>query len=165
MSGATVYYLEMRSPAQLRPGRAAPGLEVIEARVKQWPLNRFLYQFVGAAWDWNDKLAWSGRQWQDYAEADDLRTWIGYCEGSPAGYFELQKQAGEEVEIKYFGLSPAFIGKGLGGKLLSTALEQAWAWGEVKRVWVHTCSLDHPGALANYQARGMSLYHTEQEAD
>ena len=68
------------------------------------------------------------------------------------------------MEIKYFGLAPAFIGKGFGGRLLTAAIEQAWDWGEVKRVWVHTCSLDHPGALSNYQARGMQLYKTELEA-
>ncbi|RLQ22421.1 GNAT family N-acetyltransferase [Seongchinamella sediminis] len=164
MTATTVYYLEMRAPGQLLPGSDAPGLTITEARVKQWPFNRFLYQFVGGPWDWNDKLGWSAQQWQDYAEAADLRTWVGYSEGSPAGYFELQKQAGNEVEIKYFGLTPAFIGQGLGGTLLTAAIEQAWAWGEVQRVWVHTCSLDHPGALANYQARGMTLYRTEQEA-
>ena len=165
MATITVYYLEMRSPAQLLPARGASGLTVTEARVKQWPLNRFLYQYVGGPWDWKEKLLWSEQQWRDYAEADDLRTWVGYYQGSPAGYFELQRQPGDEVEIKYFGLATAFIGKGLGGKLLTCALEQAWAWGEVKRVWVHTCSLDHPGALSNYQARGLELYKTELEAN
>ena len=164
MTDITVYYLQMHSPAELVPGGDAPGLLITEARVKQWPLNRFLYQYVGGPWDWKDKLSWSEPQWQAYAEADDLRTWVAYSEGSPAGYFELQKQPGNEVEIKYFGLAQAFIGKGLGGKLLTSAIEQAWAWGEVSRVWVHTCSLDHPGALANYQARGLQLYKTELEA-
>ena len=164
MSEITVYYLQMQSRSQLIPGREAPGLDICEARVKQWPLNRFLYQFVGGAWDWTDKLSWSDLQWQSYAESDDVRTWVAYYEGSPAGYFELEKQAGKDVEIKYFGLAPAFIGKGFGGRLLTAAIEQAWDWGEVKRVWVHTCSLDHPGALSNYQARGMQLYKTELEA-
>ena len=159
----TVYYLEMRSPVQLIPGRDPPCLQITEARVKQWPLNRFLYQYVGGPWDWKDKLAWTDQQWRDYAEAENLRTWVAYTEGSPAGYFELQKQSGQEVEIKYFGLAEAFIGKGFGSKLLTAALEQAWAWGDVSRVWVHTCSLDHPGALANYQARGLKLYQTQLE--
>ena len=163
MTEITVYYLQMNSPADLVPGREAPGLVITEARVKQWPLNRFLYQHVGGPWDWKDKLTWSDQQWQAYAEAEDLRTWVAYCQGSPAGYFELQKQPGNEVEIKYFGLAEVFIGNGFGGKLLTSAIEQAWAWGEVSRVWVHTCSLDHPGALANYQARGLQLYKTELE--
>ena len=164
MSEITVYYLQMLSPGQLQAGRPAPNLDIVEAQIKQWPLNRFLYQYVGGPWDWKEKLSWTEQQWQDYAEADNLRTWVAYERGSPAGYFELQKQAGKEVELKYFGLAEAFIGKGFGGSLLSFAIEQAWAWGDVERVWVHTCSLDHPSALANYQARGFELYKTELEA-
>ena len=164
MSEITVYYLQMQSRLQLIPAREAPDLLINEARVKQWPLNRFLYQYVGGPWNWTDKLSWSDQQWQSYAESENLRTWVAYNQGSPAGYFELEKQAGQEVEIKYFGLAPAFIGKGFGGRLLAAAIDQAWDWGEVHRVWVHTCSKDHPGALSNYQARGMELYKTELEA-
>lgn len=65
--------------------------------------------------------------------------------------------AGENVEIAYFGLLPQFIGKGFGGHLLTRAVEQAWAMG-ARRVWVHTCTLDGPAALANYQARGFRIY-------
>jgi GNAT superfamily N-acetyltransferase len=59
---------------------------------------------------------------------------------------------------------PRFIGRGLGGWLLTAAIERAWQMGAA-RVWVHTCSFDHPGALANYQARGMKLFKevTEEE--
>lgn len=164
MSDITVYSLEMRSRDQLIPGKPAEGLDIREAQLKQWPLNRFLYQYVGGPWDWKDKLTWTDQQWQAYAEVDNLRTWVAYQQGSPAGYFELERQPGNEVEIKYFGLAEAFIGKGFGGCLLSRAIEEAWHWGNVTRVWVHTCSLDHPGALSNYQARGFQLYKTELEA-
>jgi GNAT superfamily N-acetyltransferase len=57
-------------------------------------------------------------------------------------------------------LLPAFVGRGLGGALLTSALEDAWKM-QPPRVWVHTCTLDHPAALANYQARGMKIYKTE----
>lgn len=162
MTAVTTYYLEMLAREQLCPQSDARGVQVMEARVKQYPFNRFLYSLVGAPWQWTDKLAWSDEQWQAYAEADDLRTWVAYSDGAPAGYFELQKQ-GTALEIMYFGLTPAFIGRGIGGYLLSNALQQAWDWQPVSRVWVHTCSLDHPAALANYQARGMRLYRTEEE--
>ncbi|MEH6586372.1 MAG: GNAT family N-acetyltransferase [Halioglobus sp.] len=164
MGDITVYSLEMRSRDLLIPGKPAADLEICEARIKQWPLNRFLYQYVGSPWDWKEKLIWTDQQWQAYAEVDKLRTWVAYEQGSPAGYFELERQSGNEVEIKYFGLAEAFIGKGFGGCLLSRAIEEAWQWGNVARVWVHTCSLDHPGALSNYQARGFQLYRTELEA-
>lgn len=164
MGDITVYSLEMRSRDRLIPGKPAADLDIFEARIKQWPINRFLYQYVGGPWDWKEKLNWTDQQWQTYAEVESLRTWIAYEQGSPAGYFELERQPGNEVEIKYFGLAEAFIGKGFGGCLLSRAIEEAWQWGKVERVWVHTCSLDHPGALSNYQARGFQLYKTELEA-
>ena len=164
MGEITVYYLEMLSRDQLVPGKISEDLEIREACVKRWPLNRFLYQYVGGPWDWKEKLSWTDSQWQTYAESDSLRTWVAYDEGSPAGYFELERQKGDTVELKYFGLAEGFIGKGFGGHLLSQAIEEAWRWGKINRVWVHTCSLDHPSALSNYQARGMQLYKTELEA-
>jgi len=90
---------------------------------------------------------------------------VAYVSGTPAGYFELEMQAGGNVEIVYFGLLPQFIGRGLGGALLTATVERAWALG-AHRVWVHTCSLDHPNALPGYQARGFRVFniaHTEEE--
>ena len=120
-----------------------------------------MYQFIGEDWDWTDKLSWSDEQWKAYAENDNLRTWVAYYKGSPAGYYELQQQDGGNVEIAYFGLAPKFIGQGLGGYLLSEAIKSAWEWKGTKRVWVHTCPLDHPNALQNYEARGMEVYRVE----
>jgi len=161
----TITYLEMRSAVELRPKRCSdPAFQVREAKVKQWRVNRFLYEFVGSAWSWREKLGWSEEKWRAYAEDDRLRTWIATYDGSPAGYFELRRDDEGGIEIIYFGLAPAFIGRGLGGPLLTIALEAAWAE-RPKRVWVHTCTLDHPGALANYQARGMKVYHTKVEHD
>ena len=66
-------------------------------------------------------------------------------------------QPDDNIEVAYFGLLPRFIGMRLGGYLLSVGVERAWAQA-AKRVWVHTCSLDGPHALANYQARGFRVY-------
>jgi GNAT superfamily N-acetyltransferase len=164
MPDITIYYLQMLAPDELLPADGPGGLLVTKAETPQYRVNRFLYQFVGEHWQWRDQLRWSDAQWQDYAESGDLHTWIAYENGSPAGYYELQRQPGGDVEIKYFGLAPPFIGKGYGGYLLTHALRSAWQMPGTRRVWVHTCTLDHPGALANYQARGMQLYRTETEA-
>jgi GNAT superfamily N-acetyltransferase len=94
-----------------------------------------------------------------------VETWVAYLAGTPAGYFELEAQAEGNVEITYFGLLPQFIGRGLGGPLLTATVERAWAMG-ARRVWVHTCSLDHPSALPGYQARGFRVFeveHAEQD--
>jgi ribosomal protein S18 acetylase RimI-like enzyme len=160
MTELTVWHLESRSKRDLKPASNPGTIQIREAGVKQYPFNRFLYELVGAQWQWTDKLCWSDQRWRDYAESADLRTWIAWQEGSPAGYFELQKQAGDEIEICYFGLAPAFIGQGIGGHLLSECIRAAWAWNP-SRVLVNTCSLDHHSALSNYQARGMAIYRTE----
>ena len=161
MNEVTTYYLEMTSPSELKGKDDSRGLQIRECAIKQYQFNRFLYQFVGGSWGWTDKLSLTDAQWKTFAEADNLRTWVGYLNGAPAGYYELQQQDQGDVEILYFGLAPAFIGKGLGGYLLTQAISSAWSWEGTKRVWVHTCSLDHPGALQNYKARGMTLYQED----
>lgn len=160
MEEVTTWYLEILTPDELKEKEKPDGLEVIEAEVKEFRFNRYLYQLVGEEWRWFDKLSLSDDEWKDYAESDNLRTWVAYVRGSIAGYYELQKQADKNVEIAYFGLAPRFIGKGYGGYLLSHAIKSAWSWGNTSRVWVHTCTLDHEAALNNYQARGFKIYKT-----
>lgn len=152
------HYLEMRSPDCLVRRERPAGLNVRECKVRQFELNRFLYQLVGGPWHWTDKLAWTDEQWKSYVEDENLRTWVAYDGGTPAGYYELQRQRDGDVEIAYFGLAPGFIGKGYGAYLLYHAIRSAWDWHGTKRVWVHTCTLDHPGALSNYEARGLKVY-------
>jgi GNAT superfamily N-acetyltransferase len=156
----TTYFLEMSSPADLVPRDRPDGLTVTEAQVKDFRFNRYLYQLVGEQWNWVDKLPLSDKTWAEYAESDDLRTWVAYNRGSIAGYYELQKLPNDEVKITYFGLAPKFIGCGYGGYLLYHAIKTAWEWGNTRRVWVHTCTDDHPNALANYVARGLRVYRT-----
>lgn len=151
----------MRAPSELRPKHCPdPCFQIKEAIVKQWEFNRFLYLLVGRDWAWNDKKGWSEAQWQGYAESDRLRTFVAYYTGSVAGYYELRGDARDGAEIAMFGLAPKFVGRGFGGALLTNALESAWAT-KATRVWLHTCSLDHPAALPNYQARGMRIYKVE----
>jgi ribosomal protein S18 acetylase RimI-like enzyme len=80
-----------------------------------------------------------------------------YVSGTPAGYVELETQADDNVEIVHFGLLPRFFGQRLGGYLLSAGVQHAWDQG-ASRVWLHTCSLDGPTAVANYRARGFRVY-------
>jgi GNAT superfamily N-acetyltransferase len=157
----TTYYLEQHAPAELRPAAApADGFAIMRAELPSPELSRFLYTAVGGAWYWTDRLSWDYARWLAYLDRPELETWVGYLAGTPVGYFELERQADASVEIAYFGLLPAFIGRGLGGALLTAALRRGWAMG-ARRVWVHTCTLDGPAALANYQARGMQLYRAD----
>ncbi len=160
-TNVTTYYLEMADPSMLRPSRASgQDLRVRRAEVPCPELNRFLYTAVGGDWYWIDRLSWTYDQWLSYVNRPELETWIGYVAGTPAGYYELELQTEGNVEIAYFGLLSQFSGRGIGGELLTRAVERAWSM-QAMRVWVHTCSLDGPAALANYQTRGFTLYREE----
>lgn len=155
-------HLEMTDPAALRPvPLARRDVEVRRAEVPSPELNRFLYTAVGGDWYWIDRLGWSYERWLQWLDRDEVETWVAWVSGTPAGYFELEAQSGDDVEIAYFGLLPRFIGQHLGGALLTLAVERAFARG-ARRVWVHTCTLDHPGALANYRARGFRVFKEER---
>ncbi len=156
--GYTTFYLEMNNPHELDAKALPAELSVLEAEVPQYQLNRFLYQLVGASWESGDLDEWTDEQWREKVEDENLRTWVAYYRGSIAGYYELHRPDGSDTEILYFGLAPEFIGRGFGGPLLSHAIRSAWSWAGTERVWVHTCTFDHPSALQNYQARGMRLY-------
>ncbi|PKG38663.1 GNAT family N-acetyltransferase [Psychromonas sp. Urea-02u-13] len=155
------YYLQMNSVDELIGKEASLGLVINEAKINEFRVNKFLYQLVGEQWQWQDKLSESDAQWEAYVSDPNLRTWIAYYQGSIAGYFELQSDGQGTTEIMYFGLAPHFIGKGFGGYLLSQAILNAWSMTGTNRVFVHTCSLDHASALANYKARGFKLYQSE----
>jgi len=157
----TTYYLEMTDATELRsvpPPTSDAALRRVDP--PDWTVNRRMYQQVGAGFCWTDRLVWSEAAWRRYVERPELQTHVLEIAGVPAGYFELESQAGGSVELAYFGLLPAFIGRGLGAYLLSAAIERGWQCGAA-RVWVHTCSLDHRHALGNYLARGFRQYKTE----
>jgi GNAT superfamily N-acetyltransferase len=151
-------YLQMSALTELVPSPASdPEFIVREAVERDLRLNRALYLLVGEQWAWIDKLGWSDQDWERYAADERLRTCVATWRGATAGYYELRRDDAQAVEVAYFGLAPDFIGRGFGGALLTDALRQAWAW-DARRVWLHTCTLDHPAALKNYLARGMQVY-------
>jgi len=161
----TTTHLEMTSRAQFRPARSGePPLTLVRAEIPCPELNRFLYAAVGADWWWYTRLGWDYARWMAYLDRNELETWVAYASGTPAGYFELERQAEGSVELAYFGLLPGFVGRGRGGELLTAAISRGWDMG-ASRVWVHTCDLDHPRALSNYQARGFAIFRVEQQVE
>lgn len=114
-----------------------------------------MYELVGADWRWTDRLGWSDERWQ--AWADSVETWLLDCDDRRAGYFELQPEVDGDVRLALFGLAPGFYGRGLGGHMLTRAVERAWEIPGTARVWVSTLDLDSPAALANYLARGFEI--------
>ncbi|MFN8640440.1 MAG: GNAT family N-acetyltransferase [Candidatus Binatia bacterium] len=156
------HHLEMTDPAQLRPAQPSRDAYAWQAVARPDPeLAHFLYRSVGGEWYWLNRLSWSRAQWTAHVARSALSLWVGAVGGAPAGYAEMETQAGGAVEILYFGVRPAWIGRGLGGALLTEAVRSAWGLG-ARRVWLHTCTLDHPAALAHYQARGFRVFKVEE---
>ena len=155
----TVTHLEITDPRELRPALAAPGS--IE-RIRDPTVNERLYREIGARWRWTDRLGWTPEDWAAWAAR--VHTDVLRVDGDVAGYYELDPQPGGVVEIAILGLRDEAHGRGLGGRLLTSALERAWAVPGTARVWVHTCSLDGPHALANYRARGLRVFKVEELA-
>ena len=124
-------------------------------------LNKFFYKNVGKDHKWIDRLVWSDNQWIDYVSNKNLRTFIFKKKDDLVGFFELIfNPEKREIEIAYFGLLEEYRNKKLGSYLLSQAIKKSFE-NNIKRVWLHSCSLDHKNALNNYIARGMKIFKTE----
>ena len=157
-------YLALDDPFQFRPVERAPSLAVRLVQRRPFPVDRYrrLYKDVGEQWFWHDRLAWLNEQLERYLASPDITVWELETEsGESVGYFELQRTDDASVEIVYFGLVPKFMGRGLGGLLLTHAVKAAWQVGG-PRVWLHTCTLDSERALPNYKARGFREYKTQR---
>jgi GNAT superfamily N-acetyltransferase len=163
----TTWSLEQTAPAASADARAAfpPGVRVERAEIVSPELSRFLYTAVGGDIAWTDRLGWDHERWLAFLDRPGVETWVAYQRGTPAGYVELEAQDEGAVEITYFGLLPAFRGRGIGGPLLTFGTARAWDLADrwpgrtaTRRVWVHTCSLDGPYALANYEKRGFTVF-------
>lgn len=161
LTDVTIRYLEMTSPRDMRAKRSALQDVAFGAVRSAMPeLNHFFYTAIGGERFWLDRRTWTRAEWAAYVSRPEVETWVLSVASVPAGYVELERQVSGEVEIKYFGLLAAFVGRGLGAHLLTEAVERAWALG-ASRVIVNTCNLDHPQALANYLARGFREYGSE----
>lgn len=148
----------MRTPSELLSA-PPPSADVVLERADgcEPSLWRHLYTEVGREYHWVDRLAWTDEEIARYLADPALELWILKEADTPAGYFELRMDADHAVEIAYFGLMPAAVGRGLGKYLLTRAVQRAWERG-AHRVWLHTSSLDHSSALPNYLARGFTIW-------
>jgi len=155
-------YLEMRASSDLRPARSDDPLVQVELQIDcSVELFRSLYAEVGKNYYWIDRLSWTDEQNMEYLHQPEVSLWLMTYDGKIAGYFELKQCDDGSTEIAYFGLTPSFIGRGLGKHLLTCATEQAWADG-ANRVWLHTCTDDDPAALPNYLKRGFKPFKSER---
>ena len=153
------FYLEINSINELKPKRTLlDDFTLFEAEKNNFDLNKFFYKQIGKKHQWVDRLIWQDKNWIEYVSNKNLKTFILQKNNDFVGYFELLFNK-NECEIAYFGILEEFIGKGYGGFLLSEAIRIGFK--NANRIWVHTCSLDHPNAIENYKSRGMRVFKTE----
>jgi len=124
---------------------------------------RTLFRRVGEPWLWFSRLAMAERDLlaiihdpavRVFAATDPRRIEIGMI--------ELDFRQPGQCEISYFALVPELAGKGHGRWLMAQALALAWRSG-IERVWLHTCTLDHPSALNFYRRQGFAAIHRAVE--
>ena len=155
-------YLEINSLTDLKDSKISPEGYVVQlVQPSDFQLNKFFYKNIGKKHHWVDRLAWTEKQWTEYISNKKIKTYVLKRNEDLAGYFELIiHDDKKEVEIAYFGLLEEYQNKKLGSFLLSSAIKNSF-FNKPKRVWVHTCSLDHKNALKNYISRGMKVFKKE----
>ena len=153
-------YLEITSISDLNESSVlTDGYSVQIIEQEDFQLNKFFYKNVGKNHHWIDRLIWTEKKWIEYVSDEKVKTYVLKKANELAGYFELIIHT-DEVEIAYLGLLEEYQNKKLGSFLLSSAIKNSFLK-KPKRVWVHTCSLDHKNALNNYIARGMKIFKKE----
>ena len=154
-------FLELKDLKNLKTNSTNQTKYLVKKIKPDFHLNKFFYKQVGKKHRWIDRLSWSDEKWINYISNKNLETYI-ICESEElVGFFELLNNPElQETEISYFGLLEEYIGKGIGGYALSVAIKKSFEK-NIRRVWLHTCTLDHPNALKNYIARGMTIFKKE----
>jgi len=154
-------FLELKDLKNLKTNSINENKYSVKKIKPDFQLNKFFYKQVGKNHRWIDRLSWSDEKWINYISNRNLETYIISEFDELVGFFELLYNPGlEETEISYFGLLEEYIGKGIGGYALSVAIKKSFEK-NINRVWLHTCTLDHPNALKNYIARGMTVFKKE----
>ena len=154
-------FLELTDLKNLKTNSIKKNKYSVKKIEPDFQLNKFFYKQVGKNHRWIDRLSWSDEKWINYISNKNMETYIISDSYELAGFFELLYNPKlKETEISYFGLLEEYIGKGIGGFALSVAIKKSFEK-NIKRVWLHTCTLDHPNALKNYIARGMTVFKKE----
>ena len=153
---AIVTYLEMRAPPDQEIAPSPLSLKRME--VPQPGHYRELFRLVGAPWLWFSRLTLDDAHLASIIQHPRVELDVVLDEaGREVGMIELDFREPQESELSFLGLVPELSGQGHGRWLIAEALHRAWREG-VERVHVHTCSLDHPAALAAYRRAGFTPY-------
>lgn len=157
-----VTHLEMRQRPRPAPLPAAP-LRLVRWKAPALDKYRTLFRRVGEEWMWFSRLVMPDAQVEAIIHDPAVEIY-GVCDphGIEVGLLELDFRSLPDCELGFCGLVSGLTGKGHGRWLLAQANGLAWRKG-VERFWVHTCTLDHPAAIAAYRRAGFVPYAREIE--
>ncbi|MEH2531399.1 GNAT superfamily N-acetyltransferase [Bradyrhizobium sp. AZCC 1588] len=156
---AIVTHLEMTERPAPRPDPAgAWSLRRVEIPPLDW--FRDLYRRVGEEWLWFSRNQMPDAELAARLHSPQLEVYAMIDDGRDEGLLELDLRILGHCEIAMFGVTAKLVGTGAGRWLMNRALELAWSR-PVERVWLHTCTFDHPRALAFYQRSGFRPFRRQ----
>lgn len=155
-----VTYLEMTDRPLLDHKQSPLYLEEWPAADPQEYLSMF--RAVGENWLWLSRLLWDEARLRKTLHSADVSLFKVVHDEKPVGFIELDFSQAAQCEISFFGLIPEMNGQGHGRWMMTETLKKAWK-PSVRRVWLHTCTLDAPNALGFYQRSGFHAYRREIE--
>jgi GNAT superfamily N-acetyltransferase len=123
---------------------------------------RDLYRRVGEEWLWFSRVQMTDAELAAIIQSPLVEVYALVQDGRDEGLLELDFREAGQCELAFFGVTANLIGGGAGRWLMNRALERAWSR-PVTRVWVHTCSFDHPSAVAFYQRSGFRAFRRQIE--
>ena len=150
-------YLEMRSAPVSRIEPPCDGVEIVWAKSPSRADYLTWYKAVGEAWLWTERLQMAPVELQALLDDPGVVVHLLLVDQQPAGFVEIDARNRDEIEIKYFGLFPEFIGRGLGKYFLNAIAHHVWPQAP-QRLWLHTCDRDHTAALPNYLRTGFEIF-------
>jgi GNAT superfamily N-acetyltransferase len=160
--GCIVTFLEMRAPPARRPAPARPDLALRRLGADDVILYKQIFRVIGERWLWFSRLAMATETLRHIIGDPAVEAHALLVKGEPAGLLELDFRKVGEAELTFFGLYEEAIGTGAGRWLMSQALDKAWSR-PIARLFVHTCTRDHPGAIGFYRRSGFTPYKTALE--
>ncbi|MBI4892292.1 MAG: GNAT family N-acetyltransferase [Acidobacteria bacterium] len=159
---AVVTYLEQTARPALPPAAVPEGLRMERVKTVVVEEYRSVFRKVGEPWLWFSRLRMSDEQLRATLAAEGVELFYLLAGSEPLGMLEMDWREQPEVEIVFLGVAPQMVGRGAGGYLMRFAIDEAWRRGP-RRLWLHTCTLDHPGALGFYQRFGFVPYRRAVE--
>jgi|TARA_B110000027_G_scaffold55867_1_gene60533 GNAT superfamily N-acetyltransferase len=157
------FFLELKKSKELDQTIIFPkNLKIFTDTKKDININKFFYRQIGRDHFWRDRLLWPDEKWKKYINNKNLETGIMKINDEFVGFYEQEyHQNKNEMELIQMGILKEYQGRKLGSFLLKYIIKNVFSENR-RRLWVHTCSLDHKYALNNYLSKGFKIFKKEE---